>query len=897
MLGSSNALGTSGPITIYNTASLQFTAANTNDYSSRITGGSSPRIDTNGQNVTFASNISLNQFFKVGTGTLTLSGTVSVIDFPNVNEGTLQIGSGGFFSSNQLYVNAGSNLLISGGRVSNTSLFLNSSVGSPANVTLNGGSFDATEARLQGGPATSNLNITSGTFRSQELHLGATINLSGGLLTATNAYVQNGVANVSGGTWTNANLYFGDNGASGTLNLTSGTVSTPTMIFGRNGGQGTANVSGGLLTSATSMILGLSSGGSGTLTISGGAVTAPSLTVGNFLGSGTVSLSAGTLTASSSIYVGYSASVGGSLTITGGTATTPYLQAGFEGGRGSVNVSGGVLNAGYLTIGQSANDCSLTLSGGTLNSTSGLIGGNGGAVAGTLANISGGTWQISGDLNTGLSNQPTIINMTGGTVNAANAYLGSGTTTISGGALMLSSTLALGRGFTDATLAVTGSGNVMVASGTGIFQLGINSTYNATLNLGTGGTAGALNVSEIQSSGTDAARVVNFNHTGNYTFAPKLSGVLSVNKLGAGTTLLAGSNSYTGPTMISAGTLQFGKRAALYASGTASWTAANFTTGTGATAAFNVGGAGEFTASDIALLATLGTGTSGFRSGANLGLDTTNATSGTFAYASAIANPNAGANALGFTKLGAGTLLINGSHSYTGPTMVRTGKLLVNGTLAAGSAITVQSGGQLGGRGKVGAITVASGGSTYPGDPQVLTATSVAYQNGSSAQFALYTSGTSIHPPVVGSDYDRIALTGGTPSVLQIAMNTALQLNLTSQSLNYLQEHAGENALDNYFLFALGNGTSIGAFSTLTLTQGLDTYTQPILAGEATFTALNIIFHIGYTGNSLANSLTGGNDITLTAMVIPEPATATLLMLGGLGYFAKAKRRKKALIK
>jgi autotransporter-associated beta strand protein len=74
-----------------------------------------------------------------------------------------------------------------------------------------------------------------------------------------------------------------------------------------------------------------------------------------------------------------------------------------------------------------------------------------------------------------------------------------------------------------------------------------------TLNLGTGGVAGTLNAGSV-TAGSGTA-VVNFNQTGSYAFAPQLTGSLSVNKLGAGTTTLFASNTYTGATTVSQGTL------------------------------------------------------------------------------------------------------------------------------------------------------------------------------------------------------------------------------------------------------------------------------------------------------------------------------------------------------
>jgi len=50
--------------------------------------------------------------------------------------------------------------------------------------------------------------------------------------------------------------------------------------------------------------------------------------------------------------------------------------------------------------------------------------------------------------------------------------------------------------------------------------------------------------------------VVNFNHTNDIDFSPLLSGTLSVNKLGSGTTTLTATNTYTGATDVKAGTFR-----------------------------------------------------------------------------------------------------------------------------------------------------------------------------------------------------------------------------------------------------------------------------------------------------------------------------------------------------
>jgi autotransporter-associated beta strand protein len=102
-------------------------------------------------------------------------------------------------------------------------------------------------------------------------------------------------------------------------------------------------------------------------------------------------------------------------------------------------------------------------------------------------------------------------------------------------------------------------------------------------------------------------------------------------------------------------------------------------------AAFNVGGTGEFTASDLDTIKDLGTPTGGFRNDSRIGLDTTNS-AGVFVYNGAIANTNAGANSIGLTKLGTGTLQLGGTSSYSGGTLISAGTLRAMSNDALGAA-------------------------------------------------------------------------------------------------------------------------------------------------------------------------------------------------------------------
>lgn len=279
----------------------------------------------------------------------------------------------------------------------------------------------------------------------------------------------------------------------------------------------------------------------------------------------------------------------------------------------------------------------------------------------------------------------------------SNTSSSSGTMTINGGTVQLNNVAALN------STAGSEMPVAFAAASTGILALNGNSVVVGNLS---GASAAAATVQNANGSSVSNATLTVGNSANlSGTFAGTLKdgtggGTLSLTKAGTGQLTLSGANTYTGLTTVNAGTLQFAKKTALYNNTPASWTDTNLVVNSGGRAIFNVGGSGEFTASDFTTLATLGTATGGFKSGSAIGMDTSNA-GGVITYNTVVANSNSGANTLGFGKFGANTLILGGANSYTGGTTVGT-------TTTAGGTLQVNNAAALGGT-SAGPVNVVNG--------------------------------------------------------------------------------------------------------------------------------------------------------------------------------------------
>ena len=153
-LGSSNALPTAAGTITFAGGTLQYSASNTNDYSSRLTENGSPiSIDTNSQNITFASSYQGTSaalaygFTKNGLGTLLITGNENNLSGPiTINAGILQQG----YQNSYPWVNS------YGGTT--TPMY----VAAGATFDLNGNSDDSWEGAITGGGLITNSNAAHG---------------------------------------------------------------------------------------------------------------------------------------------------------------------------------------------------------------------------------------------------------------------------------------------------------------------------------------------------------------------------------------------------------------------------------------------------------------------------------------------------------------------------------------------------------------------------------------------------------------------------------------------------------------------------------------------------------------------------------------------------------------
>ena len=653
----------------FNGGTLQWAASNTQDISSQIANaGGIPNnqvasLDTNGNNVSFATGIGgSGGLAKVGSGMLTLAAqNNSYSGGTTIAGGTLQIGNG--TSNGSLPGSVTNNATLAFAVASNQTY--SGAIGGTGGVTLSGlSTLTLTGSNSYGGGTT--LNMFSGGNNGYLCLSSSSGPAIPGNLTINGCWIYMGNANQQFGA--NSVLAFSTTATALTLleldgdnqtvaGLIGGNVAEAFIESNQHAGAGTSsvltidtvNASDNFTYSGT---IRNNWGGSGTFGITKSGPGMQTLSGGNIQYTGPTTVTGGTLNLLNCANFN-SSSITDNATLAF-TVASNKTYSGVIGGTGGVTLSG--LGTLTLTGSNSYGGTTLNMFSGGSNGALSLSSPSGPAIPGNLT-INGG-WIYMGNANqqfgansvltfsttaTALTvleldgDNQTVAGLSGGNVAEAfiesNQLAGNGTSSV-----LTINTVNASDNFTysgtirnnyggSGTFGITKSGpGMQTLSGGNIQYTGPTTISAGTLNL--------ANCTALNSSITDNATLLLERDSGTWTLAAPIGGSGGLGVTGAGTVILTAANSYTGGTTINAGTLWIGN-----------------------------GGSGETLAS-----------ASISNSGALI-FDHVD----TLTYAGSISGPGS------LTKYGTGTLLLGGSNTYSGPTIISGGTLLLGNSAAASS--------------------------------------------------------------------------------------------------------------------------------------------------------------------------------------------------------------------
>jgi fibronectin-binding autotransporter adhesin len=523
---------------------------------------------------------------KLGTGTLILTGTNSYSGRTTINGGTLQIGDGTTFGTlGSGNVNNNGTLTFWGGDLQ--TLTVANDISGNGALNLLGGTL----------VLTGNNSFTGGLTVDGTLSLGSS-NAAGG---AGNMIVTTGSVIDYADAIDNATPI---TIASDTtqLRVLLGVATQSGAIGQDQPGRGFEKIGAGTL-----VLTGSNTYDGGTL-VSGGLIN---FTTGDNLGSGTIALDGGGLQWAS----GSSVDVSARLTAIGSNGATFDTNGNDVDLASELSGAGSVTKIGAGTLVLSAVN---TYGGGTFVSEGTLaLGEDGSASTGAIA-LADGTRLLSASCGC----DPLTI---GNDIDIALG--GAATIDTDGYETLLTGTISGG----DVTFADS--------SGLGLTVLTGSNTYGATtiesaaeVQVGDGGTTGTLGTGNVLNDG-----VLVFDRSDDVTFSQEISGSGLLVQAGDSTLTLTGTNSYTGGTVIAAGTLRVG---------------------------------------DGGTVGTLGTGDI-LTFGTLLFDRSDDVTVSDDIYGDG-----------GITKLGAGTLTLSGFNSYGGTTSVEDGTLAITQFALGSSELT-----------------------------------------------------------------------------------------------------------------------------------------------------------------------------------------------------------------
>jgi fibronectin-binding autotransporter adhesin len=442
-----------------------------------------------------------------------------------------------------------------------------------------------------------------------------------------------------------------------------------------------------------------------------------------------------------------------------------------------------------------------------------------GVVTLVLTGTSPGVVTMSGIISSGSGQRDYAMVKTGAStfsLTGMNTYAGG--TTISGGTLIVNSAASLG-----------------------------NNSGGLTMNAGTLEVASSFSTSRAITLNSAASTFL-IDPSQTYTVTSGITGTGALNKTGTGTMVLSGANTYSGGTIVSAGTLRLGAADRLLNTGAVTISGGTFDLQTFSETV------GVITLSSGSIV---GTGT---------------LTGSAYAFEAGTVSPSLGGTGA-LTKTTAGTLTLSGANTYSGGTTIQGGTVVINSSANLGNvagALTI-NGGTLEiatGFTTARAISLGDLASTFQIDPGVtytvsssISGTGALNKTGSGTMALsganTYSGGTVVSAGTLRVNAnERIANTsdltvaGGTFNV-QAFSETVANVTLSSGSITGTGTLTGST-----FTLQSGNATAILAGSGATMTK--TTAGTVTLTGANTFTGATTINGGTLTASSSSGSALGG---------------------------------------
>ncbi len=841
-LGVANALADTGNVTIaggtFDVATFNDTVATVSLQSGSITGttgtltsNAAYDMRSGSASAILAGSMGLN---KTTAGTVTLSGANTYSGVTNITAGTLS-----FSAANNL------------GNASGI-------------ITLNGGTLNYTGSTSINLAVTKVVTIGSSGATLNAADAGGTLNLLGGITTATAA------------------------------NLTKTGLGTVSVTGSTNLNGGNVTVSAGVLNA------GFTSTGLGAIDVANGATL-------NLYDGATTAMAINGLTLATGSSLGFdlnAPTVNDILNLTGTANVTPTVSLNFNnlGGLGVgtydlINVSAGTLSATDYVLGIAPSGLNYNFS--TINSNQTLR-----LTTSTLNLV---YWH--GDETPGGSSWSTLNGAGPFTTNWATTSTGTtdlGALPASTDTLVFSNTNATGP-----AIATTLDGNFtadslqFTANPSGVTSVAVNQGTSGTLTLtpvsANNGIAVATNAGAISIGApvaTGAVQTWEVIGGGANGSSLTVSGAVAVNhlinKTGAGNLTLSGSNSGAGGINLAAGSLIIGHNNAL---GTGPFTiGAGTTINTGASVIANAGNNVQNWDGNFTFTGTnqLNLGTGAVTMGDNV---IATVAAQTLTVGGAIGD---GVSTFGLTKVGAGTLTLSGANTYGGLTNLSIGTLNLNGnnsgaaggvTMAGSTNLNLGHANALGS----GTFTINGGTLNNTSGSSMTLASNVAQTWNSDYTFTGTNSMNMGNGAVALGATTQITTTANTLTVNGVIDDGASTFGLTkvgagTLSLGGLNTYGGATTIDvgtlefktNQNLAAVTNTLVFGSANTTATTGTLDLSTA-----SATFGGTMTV----QTSSSSANTITIGNSQSLTVsgnVIIGSSATSnttTRLVVSGLGAF------------